>query len=111
MRSTSKKTALAAAVMAVSLLGSSMVLADGGRRYDGWKDAGQQRDYGRQARHWKGHRDGHRDYRHSRDHHHGGQVTRYYKYDDDDDGDEKLLIGLVLGGLIGYAINQGGYGY
>lgn len=34
---------------------------------------------------------------------HGGYGTSYYQ---DDDDDEKLLIGLVVGGILGYAINE-----
>ena len=45
-------------------------------------------------------------YGHRGGHGHGKHVTKYkYKYDDDDDG-EKFLIGLLVGGIAGYAINQ-----
>jgi hypothetical protein len=45
-------------------------------------------------------------YGHRGGHGHGKHVTKYkYKYDDDDDG-EKFLIGLLVGGIAGYAFSQ-----
>ena len=107
MRTPVKKSALAAAVMAVALLGNGVVLADGGRYHNNRQDYGHQKQY--KQRHHKANR--YAGY-HSRDYyqgHHGRHVTNYYKYDDDDDGDEKLLIGIAIGGLLGYAINHAGY--
>ena len=53
----------------------------------------------------------HRKYKHRPDYYYGGHKyphnrgygSYYYKYDDN--SDEKLLIGLLVGGLVGYAIN------
>ena len=57
-------------------------------------------------------------------HHYNGSAKRYdyrghggrsYYYNDDDDNDDNLLFGLLLGGLVGYAINSAqqdnSYGY
>jgi len=109
-----KKSALAAAVMAVSLLGNGVVLADGGRYHDNRQGYGHHGDYAQQKHYKKRH---HRESRyggyHDRGYYYKGNrgrhVTNYYEYGDDDDGDEKLLIGLAIGGLIGYAINNAGY--
>jgi len=119
MRTRTTKSALVAAVMASTLLGSSAVLADGGRHHDSWRDSGHHRDsghridYGRHhgGRHRGHHRYGDRDYTVSRNYYHGhpGHVTRYYSYDDR--GDDDLLIGLAIGGLIGYAIDHADNGY
>jgi hypothetical protein len=61
-------------------------------------------------RHYKGHKKQHtkRHYKNynkyygHRNYGYGGYGGRYY---DDDDDDEKLLIGLVVGGILGYALN------
>jgi len=107
MRTTIKKSTLAAAVMAVSLLGNGAVLADGGRYYHDRQNYGHhQHDKKRQykaLRYGGHHQRGYHDKRH-----HGRHVTNYYEYDDDNDA-EKLLIGLAIGGLIGYAINRADY--
>jgi len=113
MRIPVKKSALAAAVMAVSLLGNSAVLADGGRYHADRQGYGHHGDYGQQKHYKKRyHRESRYSGYHDRSHyykgHPGRHVTNYYEYDDDDD-DDKLLIGLAIGGLIGYAINQAGY--
>jgi hypothetical protein len=58
-------------------------------------------------RHYKGHNKHH--YKHYGKHYgrhnygHGGYGGYYYN---DDDDDEKLLIGLVVGGILGYALNE-----
>jgi len=51
------------------------------------------------------HRDRHADYRG----HPGRYITNTYRHDDDND----LLLGLVVGGILGYAINgaQQGHAY
>ena len=102
MRKPAKKSVLAAAIMAVSLLGSGVALADGGRYH------ADHRDYVHQKRHYKDYRYGiHHDRGYYYRGHHGSYVTNYYEYDDDDD--DKLLIGLAIGGLLGYAINHADY--
>ena len=66
-----------------------------------WKQQGHYGDrhtryYGKPYR-YNGYRGGHG---------HGKHVTKYkYKYDDDDNG-EKFLLGLLFGGIAGYAISQ-----
>ena len=106
MRKPITKSVLMAAAMAVSLLGNGSVLADGGRYHGGSHDYGHQKHYKQQ--HYRQHRyGGHHDRGYYKGHH-GKHVTNYYEYDDDD-GDEKLLFGLAIGGLIGYAINHAGY--
>lgn len=80
-----------AALLVLSLAGSGSVWADGGRHY---------------GRHGNGHHGKHQEYqRHHYKGHQGRHITNYYRYEDDHDN-EKLLIGLVMGGLIGYAINN-----
>jgi Ni/Co efflux regulator RcnB len=122
---------LLAAVLAISLAGPGVALADDNRRnYDrhdygshqdrqhsrhnsrehhgdrhnykrrhAYADKHDRRHYKQGRRHYK--QDRHH-YKHDR--HHYNRHNYAYRYDDDDD--EKLLIGLVLGGLIGYAINN-----
>jgi hypothetical protein len=53
-------------------------------------------------RHYKGHNRHNYNRRH---YSHGGYGGGYYNYDDDDD--EKLLYGLIIGGILGYALNEG----
>ena len=103
-------SALVAALISVTLTGSGAALADGGRNHDGWRDSGHRIDHRKQ--HYGDHRR-HRDHVIYRNYYYGhpGHVNRYYNYDDNDDGDENLLIGLALGGLIGYAISNGDYNY
>jgi len=114
MRIPVKKSALAAAVMAVSLLGNGVVLADGGRYHADRQGHGYHGNYGQQMQHrkWQ-HKESRYGGYHDRGYYfkgnRGRHVTNYYEYSDDDDGDEKLLIGLAIGGLIGYAINNAGY--
>jgi hypothetical protein len=67
------------------------------------------RDHDRYAsKHYKHHkRDRKHHYRHDKRHYgHGGYGAGYYR---DDDDDEKLLIGLVVGGILGYALNEGSH--
>lgn len=126
-----KVPSLLAAVLAISLAGSGAALADDNRRNYDRHDYGSHQDrqhsrhnsrdhYGdrhnykrhhayadkHDRRHYKHDR---RHYKHDRHHYKHGRrhYNRYnYAYGYDDDDDEKLLIGLVLGGLIGYAINN-----
>ena len=65
----------------------------------------------RQHKHHKHHAKRH--YKHRKKHYHGrhghGGYRNYYYYknkDNDDDDHEKLLIGLVIGGILGYALNE-----
>jgi len=97
------KHLITAAVAAALIAGSGMALA---------RDRDHDRDYDR------GHHSDSYDRQHSRKHHrdrdgdrHHYKQRRHYKrhgyyarYNDNDD--EKLLIGLIVGGLIGYAIND-----
>ncbi|MEZ5541736.1 MAG: hypothetical protein R3F42_06810 [Pseudomonadota bacterium] len=87
---------LLAAAIALSLAVPGAASAD--RRGEGYRDRGDRHDhrYQYRDRHYDRHEDRH--------------ITRYYH--DDDDG-EKLLLGLVVGGILGYAINnaQHGAGY
>lgn len=79
------KISLIAAVSAAMLGLSGAVWADGGRHYDG---------YGRYDKHHSGH------YKHYNRHY---ESRRHYHSHDDDDSEE-LFIGLLMGGLVGYAI-------
>ena len=85
------KTRSLLAVVALSLAVPGIASAD--RRGDGYRGHGDRHGY-RELR-----RDRHHDRHDYRDRH----ITRYYRHDDDDDQD--LLIGLVVGGILGYAIN------
>lgn len=60
------------------------------------------RHYKHQQRHYKRHRKQHN--RNGHGYGHRGHGNNYYRHDDD--SDEKLLIGLVVGGILGYAINN-----
>jgi hypothetical protein len=110
MRIPTTKSLLSAAIMAVTLLGNGVVLADAGRYHGDRQNASHHRNYGHekryQQRYPRTHRySGHADRGYYHKGHYGRHVTNYYEYDDDDD-DEKLLIGIALGGLLGYAITQ-----
>ncbi|UCC55922.1 MAG: hypothetical protein JSU75_11355 [Gammaproteobacteria bacterium] len=108
MRLSRKTRSLVAAIMSLSLVLPSVALAGGGHSYGhGDRHSG---GYG------KGHGKGrhHGDYRKPHYKHHGGghyyrgrhgkHVTKYkYEYDNDN---ENLLIGLLVGGLVGYAIGD-----
>ncbi|MGB5607031.1 MAG: hypothetical protein WBN51_10950 [Gammaproteobacteria bacterium] len=65
--------------------------------------------YGDRHHYKGGHRDRHDYKRHYNKHkrYYSQPHTIYNSYDDDDD-DEKLAIGLLLGGLLGYAISHAG---
>ena len=96
MKLQKKTRSLVAAIMTLSLVVPSAAFAGGGHSYG----------------HGNGHKYGH--YKKPSYRHHGGgnyyrggygkHVTKY-KYDHDNDG-EKLLIGLLVGGLVGYAIGD-----
>ena len=112
---------LLAAVLAISLAGPGAALAgDKHRDYDR-HDYGSHQDRHHDRKHYNSrdhhgdrhhykqrrHAKAHKYDRHHYKHHNKHRYNRHnyaYRYDDDDD--EKLLIGLVLGGLIGYAINN-----
>jgi hypothetical protein len=107
-------------VLTVALSLAIPGLASADRRGEGHRDHGDRHGYRHDYKH--GHRKHHRDRHHDRHHryrdrHHGRHyrsrdryITHYYRHDDDD-----LLTGLVVGGILGYAINgarhSGGYGY
>ncbi len=88
------------------------------RRHSGHRDVpayrSKHRDHGTYAsKHYK--RDRKHHYKHDKRHYgghyghkygHGGYGAGYYR---DDDDDEKLLIGLVVGGILGYALNEGSH--
>jgi hypothetical protein len=84
---------LLATVVALSLAVPGVASADrrGGDRYY---------DHGGRYGHHDGYRNHHRDRHHYYRGHRDRYVTRYYRHDDDDD----LLLGLAIGGLLGYAI-------
>jgi hypothetical protein len=106
MRKPDTKSALLAVAMAISLLGNGTVLADGGRKHEHHQDEGHQiYDKRHHERNFYSfyHKRGHDDKDHP-----GRHVNHYDEYDDND-GDARLLIGLVLGGLLGYALNNAEY--
>lgn len=74
------------------------------KRHDKHRKHHAKRHY---KRHYKGHDKHHyKNYgKHYGRHHYGHGGHGGYYYDDDDD-DEKLLIGLVVGGILGYALNE-----
>ena len=82
-----------AAVMVFSLGMTGTALA--GDRSHGYRDSG----------HYSGHHSKHQSkHQYKRSYRgHGRHSNNYYRYDDD--GDD-LLIGLVVGGILGYAINS-----
>lgn len=90
-----KPQSILAAVVALSLALPGAAMAE--RR--GHDNHHRGHDSGHSYKHYK--------YQHGNRHHyrrhHGGYASRYYRYDD---GGEKLLIGLVLGGVLGYALNN-----
>jgi hypothetical protein len=97
---------LLAVVISASLAIPGAAMAD--RRGDGDRGHRYEHDHGYryQPRYQYGHRGERHDYRVYRDR----PVTRYYR----DDDDNELLLGLVVGGILGYAINnaqQGSAGY
>lgn len=95
-----------AALLALTLAGSGSAWADGGRHHDRHSH-GQQGKHYKHGKHYKRGKHG-KHYKYKRPHYRGGYGrpgSYYYNYEDDDDN-EKLLIGLVVGGLVGYAINN-----
>jgi len=116
-------TTMIAAVLGFSLGMPAVSLAgDDGRKYrHGYAhhdDRGyrhHKRDYRHHKREWREHRRNHykhhrkhhskHHYKHHRKHHYSRRHYNNHYYKDDDDH-EKLLIGLVVGGLIGYALNE-----
>ncbi len=111
---------IVAAMVAVSLAGSGSAWADrkNDQRSYGHSQGGHhdKRAYGRsQGGHYNKHYsyNKHRKNRYKRHYYKGnhrypyyrGYGGNYYRYDDDN-SDEKLLIGLLVGGLVGYAINS-----
>ena len=98
-----------AAIMAVSLGMAGPALAGdrhhGGHGYSGGHGYNQHRGHGGYKRghgynRYRGHR-GHGN-RYGRHYGYGGYTNRYYSDSHDD-----LLLGLLLGGFTGYAINHG----
>jgi len=89
-----RTSAIAVSVLAAALAATPGAWADGGRHYSDRQGHGQY--YRHNDRHY-GHKGYYRDYRHG--------YKGHYKHHDDDDG-EKLLIGLLVGGLVGYAIGN-----
>lgn len=89
-----------AALLALTLAGGGNAWADGGRHYD-------RHGYGQHGKHYKRNKHG-KHHKHKQRHYrgHGGRPNSYYYNYEDDDDNEKLLIGLVVGGLVGYAINN-----
>jgi hypothetical protein len=105
-----KLQSILAAVVALSLALPGAAMAD--RR----GDDGHHRDYrgGHSYKHPKSHKS-HKSHYGNRHHYRGYRgkyAPRNYYYNDDDNG-EDLLIGLVVGGILGYALNSsqhdGGY--
>jgi len=94
------------------------------KRHDKHQKRHAKRHYKRDHdRHYKGHNRHHakrhyKRYYKGHNKHHYKNYGKYYGghnygyggyggyYDDDDDDDEKLLIGLVVGGILGYALNE-----
>ena len=95
-----KSRSLLAAFVALSLALPGIASAD--RRGDGYRDHGDRHGYNSRHGYKKQYRDRHPVYRGHRDRY----VTRYYRYDDDHDD---LLMGLLVGGVLGYAINGAQY--
>lgn len=93
MNKTTRSLLAAAVALALAAPGAAMADRRGGDRY-----------YGHGDRHHHDYRHGYRKHHHDRHQHYRGHRGRhnYYYYRDDDDDD--LLLGLVVGGLLGYAI-------
>lgn len=90
MKKTTRSLLTAAVALALAVPGAAMADRRGGDRYYGHGDR---------------HHDRHGYRQHYRERHHDyypGHRDRYYYYRDD--GDDELLLGLVVGGLLGYAI-------
>lgn len=91
-----KPQPILAAVVALSLVLPGVATAE--RR--GHDNHHRDYDSGHSYKHYKRHRGDRHHYRGRR----GKHAGRYYRYDDNDS--EKLLIGLVVGGVLGYALNN-----
>ncbi|MDX1697104.1 MAG: hypothetical protein R3308_02410 [Thiohalobacterales bacterium] len=94
-------SAVIAAILGFSLgLPATALADDGHRKYNRGHGHHDRYDSRHHKRHYKRHK------KHRYDKHHYGHrgYGRHYYYDDDDD--EDLLIGLVVGGILGYAINS-----
>ena len=102
-------SAVIAAILGFSLgLPATALADDDHRKYRGGHGHHDRYEHGHHKRHYKRHRKHHykkHGKHHYKKHHYGhrGYGNHYY-YDDDDD--EDLLIGLVVGGILGYAINS-----
>lgn len=90
-----KPRSLLATVVALSLAIPGLAAAD--RRGGDYRAHGDRHEY-RSA-----YRERHHDRHDRHDYRDSHVTTRYYSHDDDDG--EKLLLGLVVGGILGYAIN------
>lgn len=100
-----KPRTLLAAVIAFSLAMPGLATAD--RRDHDRHDDRYDRHHDNGYRF--GHRQGYRDrYQDRHDYRVDRHVTHYYRHDDDDD--ENLLLGLVVGGVLGYALNSAQHG-
>ncbi|MEZ5541735.1 MAG: hypothetical protein R3F42_06805 [Pseudomonadota bacterium] len=94
MKIPSSRSLLAAALsIALALPGAASADRRGGDRY-----------YDHGDRH--GYRHGYRERHHDRRYYPDRYVTRYYRHDHDDDD---LLLGLVVGGILGYAVTAPRY--
>lgn len=105
MKTHPKARSIIAAMVALSLVGSGNALA--GKKHDR-HDYGYSKG-GHHGKHYSYNK--HRKYKRGPNSYYGGHRYPYnrgygsYYYKNDDDSDEKLLIGLLVGGLVGYAIN------
>ncbi len=107
--------ALIAAIAGFTLALPGIALADRDDRghrqaqsqHDGHNHRQRARESTQDRRHAK--RDAYSGHR-ERDHHKfSKREHRRHGYYRDDDDDEKLLIGLVVGGILGYALNEGSH--
>jgi hypothetical protein len=91
-----KLRSLLAAVVALSLAVPGIASAD--RRGDGRHGYGDRHGY----THGYGYKGKYHDRYYGYRGHHDRYITNYYSQDNDDDD---LLVGLLVGGVLGYAIN------
>lgn len=96
---TIKPRSLLAAALALTLAVPGLASADrrGGDRYY---------DHGDRHGHRHAYRPQYRERHHDHRYYPDRRGTYYYRHDD---GDDELLLGLVVGGLLGYAINAPRY--
>jgi len=108
MKTRSIASAAIAAVMVFAVAAPATVLA-GDRNHGGGHHSSHNSGHhgGHQRRHQGGHQYKHRNRHHNQHRGYGGHATRYYRKDK---SHEKLLIGLVVGGILGYAINESTHG-